>query len=81
MPVITRAHRRENVVALIISRAGEVLDPRRGDYAESRWRNREPFVDEDLRVLRVIDDEQGNEIEEMCFPELGGDSQIVCTVA
>ena len=69
------------VLAGIVPGAGNRLR-HPGEYRIQRGRvAREALVDEDLRVRRVVDDQQRRVVDEVGLPELGGDAQVVLAVA
>ena len=78
---VARGREIRDVASLVVPNRRERLDRPGGDDLQLRRRHREPFVDEDLGVVRMIDDEQGDEIEEVRFPQLRRDAQIVGAVA
>ena len=76
MAVVAGTDDVEDVAALIVAHAEEVLHRRGGDRVEPRRRHREALVHEHFGAFGMIDDEQRDEIEEVRLPQLRGDREI-----
>src|SRR5688500_9150862 len=65
VPGVARGSEIRDVVSVVVPNRRERLNATGGDDLQlGRW-HRKPFVDEDLCVFRMVDDQQGDEIEEV----------------
>jgi hypothetical protein len=77
---VARAQGVRRVGAAVVPRGCELPDRPRHRDREGWRRDREALVHEDLRPVRMVDDEQRQQVEEVRLPQLRRDAQVVGAV-